>query len=71
MELRVGISLEGKALVRTCLVLSGTVESMWAPAAPSPTDTCLAVPPAPTGSGDPRVTVLCWVACSSCPPDAQ
>lgn len=37
--LRVVISLEGKALVRACLVLSGTVESMWVSAAPSPTDT--------------------------------
>lgn len=36
--LRVVISPEGKALVRACLVLSSTVESMWVPAAPSPTD---------------------------------
>lgn len=37
MGLRVVIPLEGKALVRACLVLSSTpVESMWVPAAPSP-----------------------------------
>lgn len=36
--LRIVISPEGKALVRACLVLSSTVESMWVPAAPSPTD---------------------------------